>query len=331
LSGITARTTTPRYWLRGASVVVSALIITVAFFALYRLLNDIDLGKVAAALHAQSLRDMFVASGFVIAGYITLTFYDLFSLRAIGHHRVPFAVAAMASFMSYTIGHTVGAAVLTGGLIRLRVYSPWGLTIADIAKIAFLTSMTFWLGNALVLGTAVLIAPEAAGAVDHLPFWANRLIGLSGLIALAAYMLWLVPGPRAVGRSDWRLTLPSWKFTSIQAAIGATDLCLVTLAMYAVLPLSPVVDFATVLVVFLASTLLGAVSHAPGSLGVIEAGMLVGLPGYQKEDLLASLLVFRVLYFVIPFLLAACALGVRELRIAILRARRHRLSQAKTL
>jgi uncharacterized membrane protein YbhN (UPF0104 family) len=331
VSSITARTIIRRFGLKGASVAISALIITVALITLYRLLSDIDLGRVAAALRAQSVPDMLIAGIFVVAGYVTLTFYDLFALRVIGHRKVPFAVAAMASFTSYTIGHTVGAAVLTGGLIRLRVYSPWGLNVVDIAKIAFLTGMTFWLGNALVLGAAVLIAPQAASAVDHLSLWANRLIGLTGLIVLAGYVIWLAPRPRAVGRSDWRITLPSWQFTLLQTAIGATDLSLVTLAMYTVLPASPSVDFPTVLVIFIASTLLGAVSHAPGSLGIIEAGMLTGLPGFQKEDLLASLLVFRVLYFLIPLLLATCILGIRELRIAIQRARRRHLRQGRNL
>ena len=54
---------------------------------------------------------------------------------------------------------------------------------------------------------------------------------------------------------------------------------------------------------FVAAVLLGFLSHAPGSLGVIEATMLVGLPQFPKEELLASLLVFRVLYFIIPLCL----------------------------
>jgi uncharacterized membrane protein YbhN (UPF0104 family) len=73
------------------------------------------------------------------------------------------------------------------------------------------------------------------------------------------------------------------------------------------------VDFATVLVIFLTATLLGTISHAPGSLGVIEAAVLIGLPQFQKEELLAALLTFRALYFVLPLVLASCVLAVREL------------------
>ncbi len=297
------------------SAAISLLILALAVFALYVLLRDIDFGKVAAAIEAQSIQKIAVASAFVVAGYVTLTFYDLFALRTIGRHKVPYPVAALASFTSSTIGHSLGAAVVTGGLIRLRIYSVWGLTVVDIAKIAFVTGMTFWLGNTLLLGGATAYAPEAASAVDHLPSWINRAIGLAGLFGIACYLIWLAPQPRAIGRSGWRIVLPNLRFTLLQIGIGAMDLGLVTLAMYVLLPPSPTVDLVSVLVIFLAATLLGTVSHAPGGLGVIEATMLVGLAQFQKEELLVALLTFRALYFVLPLFLAALSLGLRELRL----------------
>jgi glycosyltransferase 2 family protein len=278
-------------------------------------LRDIDVDKVVAALRAQSGQKIRTAGVFVVAGYITLTFYDYFALRTIGQHKVPFQVAALASFTSYTIGHSLGAATLTGGLVRYRIYSVWGLSAVDVAKIAVVTGMTFWLGNAFVLGSAIFYAPEAAGVVDRLPAWINRIIGLSGLIAVACYLIWLLPQRRTLGWSEWRIVLPNPPFTLLQIAIGATDLTLVTLAMYSLLPVEPPVDFVSVLVIFVTATLLGTVSHAPGSLGVIEAAVLIGLPQFEKEELLAALLTFRVLYFVIPLCLAALVFGLRELRL----------------
>ena len=99
----------------------------------------------------------------------------------------------------------------------------------------------------------------------------------------------------------------------MQIGIGALDLALVTMAMYTLLPSEPIVPFSTILVIFLTATLLGTVSHAPGGLGVIEATMLIGLPQFQREELLAALLTFRAIYFVLPVLLATLTLGLREL------------------
>ena len=297
------------------SAVISLAVLAAAAFVLYELLHDADFGKVFATLKAQSVQKITIAAIFVVAGYVTLTFYDYFALHAIGRGKVPYAVAALASFTSFTIGHSLGAAVLTGGLIKFRIYSAWGLTVLDIAKIAFITSITFWLGNAFLLGGATAYAPEAAAAVDHLPLWINRMIGVSALVAIACYLLWLAPRRRVIGRSGWRIVLPSLRFTLVQIGIGALDLTLITLAMYAVLPPNPPVGFITMMVPFLTATLLGTVSHAPGGLGVIEVTMLLGLPQFQREELLAALLTFRALYFVLPLLLATLSLGVRELHL----------------
>jgi len=294
---------------------ISVAILGGVGYTLYELLRGIEPDKVLAAFADQSAQELAAAGVFVAAAYVALTFYDLFALHTIGRHKVPYAVAALASFTSSTIGHNLGAAVLTGGLIRLRIYSVWGLTVTDVAKIAVLTGITFWLGNALLLGGATAYIPEAASTVDHLPSWLNRAIGLAGLLGIGCYLLWLAPTPRAIGRSGWRIVLPNFRFTLLQIGIGAIDLILVTLAMYTLLPATPAVSLPNVMVVFLAATLLGTVSHAPAGLGVIEATMLVGLPQYPREALLAALLTFRALYFLLPLFLATASLGIRELRV----------------
>ena len=97
------------------SIAISLLILAIAALALYYALRDIDVGRVIAALRAQSRRSICIASIFVVAGYVTLIFYDVFALRTIGHGAVPFRVAAVASFTSYTIGHALGA-LTTGRL-----------------------------------------------------------------------------------------------------------------------------------------------------------------------------------------------------------------------
>ena len=313
-NGITGAIT-GRVW-GGIGVAIGLLIVVIAGAALFRLLRDIDLDEVVAALRAKSVREVVIAGGFVLAGYVTLTLYDFFALRTIGRNTVPYRIAALAGFTSYAIGHNLGATVFTGGAIRFRIYSAWGLSIIDVAKIAFVTGLTFWLGNAFLLGFGMSYAPAAASAVNQLPAWVNRGIGLSGLILIVGYLIWLMPRPRVVGRSDWRIVLPGLRLTVVQIGIGVLDLTLGALAMYMLLPDRPAIDFITLLVIFVTATLLGFLSHAPGSLGVFEAAMLVGLPLFQKEGLLASLLIFRLLYFVFPLFFAALLLSLRELRLA---------------
>ena len=304
-----------RVW-SGIGVAIGLLIVVIAGAALFRLLRDIDLDEVVAALRAKLVREVAIAGDVVLASYVTLTLYDFFALRTIGRNTVPYRIAALAGFTSYAIGHNLGATVFTGGAIRFRIYSAWGLSIIDVAKIAFVTGLTFWLGNAFLLGFGMSYAPVAASAVNQLPAWVNRGIGLSGLMFIVGYLIWLMPRPRVVGRSDWRIVLPGLRLTVVQIGIGVLDLTVGALAIYMLLPDQPAIDFITLLVIFVTATLLGFLSHAPGSLGVFEAAMLVGLPLFQKEGLLASLLIFRLLYFVFPLFLAALLLSLREMRLA---------------
>jgi uncharacterized membrane protein YbhN (UPF0104 family) len=101
--------------------------------------------------------------------------------------------------------------------------------------------------------------------------------------------------------------------TFVQIGIGILDLVSSGLAMYALLPDAPSIAFIPLLVIFVTALLLGFLSHAPGSLGVIEAAMLLALPQFQKEELLASLLIFRFVYFILPLCCAVLLLGMREL------------------
>jgi glycosyltransferase 2 family protein len=300
---------------------ISLLIIAVAAVTLLRLLRDVDMNEIVVALKTTTTRTLALAGILVAAGYVSLTFYDFFALRTIGRRQVPYRIAALASFTSYSIGHNLGATVFTGGVVRLRIYSPWGLGIIDIAKIAFVTGLTFWLGNAFILGLSMVYAPEAASAVDQLPPWLNRAIALAGLAAIIGYLIWLIPAPRAVGAGEWQITLPNAALTLVQIGIGILDLTIGALAMYVLLPGEPAIDFLPLLVTYVLATLLGFLSHAPGSLGVFDAALLVGLAQFDKNELIASLLMFRLIYFILPFFVALCLLSARELWLSLTRAR----------
>ena len=143
-------------------IALSLIIIAVAAVVLYRKLHNINVGKVLTAMATVEYRDVVISALFVAAGYFTLTFYDLFALRTIGRKDVPYRIAALAGFTSYSVGHNVGASVFTGGAVRYRIYSAWGLDAIEVAKICFIAGLTFWLGNVTVLGLGIAYHPEAA-------------------------------------------------------------------------------------------------------------------------------------------------------------------------
>jgi glycosyltransferase 2 family protein len=293
-------------------LVLSLTIIIVAAIVLYHILRDLDFDELIDALEATDWRTLLTAGLFVAAGYLTLTFYDLFALRTIGRHEVPYRAAALGSFTSYAVGHNVGASVFSGGAVRYRIYSAWGLSVIEVTKICFVAGLTFWLGNAAMLGLGVLYSPQQATDIDQLPVGLNRVLAILILFVLAAYIAWVWVKRRVIGREGWQVSLPGGPLTLVQIVIGILDLSFCALAMYMLVPDEPHLGFIPVAVIFVTATLLGFASHAPGGLGVFDATMMVALWQFDKEDLLAGLLLFRLLYYIIPFALSLLILGARE-------------------
>ena len=137
-AGIVARTL--REWAAAnrIGIALSLLIIVAASVALFVLLRDIQIDKVVAAIRATAPEAILTAAGFVACAYLTLTGYDFFALRTIGRRDVPYRTAALASFTGYAIGHSLGATAVTAGMVRYRIYSAHGLSVVDVAKIAFI-------------------------------------------------------------------------------------------------------------------------------------------------------------------------------------------------
>ena len=307
-------------------VVISIAVIGTACYVLYQMLRGIDVAEVIEAIKDTEPTQIALAALFVTAGYFTLTFYDWFAVRAIGRTDVPYRVNAMAGFTSYSIGHNVGASVFTGGAVRYRIYSAWGLNAIDVAKVCVLAGLTFWLGNAAVLGIGIAWHPEAAASVDQLPVWLNRAAAVITIFVLIGYVVWVWTKPRVVGRGPWTVTLPGGPLTLLQICIGIVDLGFCALAMYMLTPAEANPGFVTVAVIFVSATLLGFASHSPGGLGVFDAAMLVGLWQMDREELLAGMLLFRMLYYITPFVLSVILLTLREVIVGARSKRLRRLA-----
>jgi glycosyltransferase 2 family protein len=309
---------------------LSLTIILAAGVVLYNTLHDIDFEYLLDSVKSYERYQIVMAALFVALGYFTLTFYDVFALRTIGRTEVPYRTAALAGFTSYSIGHNLGASVFTGGAVRYRIYSDAGLSAIEVAKICFIAGLTFWLGNATVLGLGIAFAPQAATTIDQLPPWFNRTAAIGALIVLATYVAWVWRTPRVIGRSDWEVTLPNGPSTLLQIGIGIVDLSFCALAMYMLMPDEPHIGFISLAVIFVSATLLGFASHSPGGLGVFDAAMLIALWQFEKEDVLAGLLLFRLLYYITPFALSLIVLGLRELWLSFMATTPARVESDKT-
>src|SRR5260370_2055364 len=137
-------------WTR-LGIAASLLIIGFAITTLVRTLKGVDTGVILIALTEIPPGHIALAALCVVGAFCTLTFYDFFALRTIGKKHVPYRIAALSSFTSYTIGHNIGATVFTGGAIRFPIYSDYRLRPFDVPKICVLPCMTICICTALPL------------------------------------------------------------------------------------------------------------------------------------------------------------------------------------
>jgi glycosyltransferase 2 family protein len=290
-------------------VILGAAIAASAIFALTHTLRHVNYNDVFETVARTDTHLIALALLLVATSYGTLTLYDLFALHTIKRTEVPYRIAALASFTSYPIAHGIGAVALISPVIRYRIYSNNGLNTLDVANICFLTGLTFWLGNLTALGLSILNEPDAISLIDYLPPLLNRWLAVALLVGVAAFLAWSWRHPRSIGTRRWPVKLPSGPMVLLQIVIGIVDLGAAALAMYVLIPAGTDIEISRVVAVFIVATMLGFASHAPAGLGVFDAAILIGLGGDDKEPLLAALLMFRVLYHLLPFVLALTLFG----------------------
>ena len=289
--------------LKGLGIAVSIAIAAIAIFALTHTLKSIDFKEVFEVIRRTNTSLIALAAVLVITSYASLTFYDLLALRTIGRTDVSYRIAALASFTSYPIAHGIGAVSLISPVIRYRVYSYYGLGAFEVANICFLTGLTFWLGNLTALGIGLFFAPDAISLVDFLPPKINQGLAVALLLGVVGFLSWCW-FPRNIGTKRWPVRLPSGPLVLLQIVIGMFDLGAAALAMYVLIPAGPNIGIFPIMAVFIAATLLGFASHTPAGIGVFDATFLIGLGNDDKEPLVAALLMFRLLYHFLPFVLA---------------------------
>jgi lysylphosphatidylglycerol synthetase-like protein (DUF2156 family) len=221
---------------------------------------------------------------------------------------------AFASFIGYAFSNSVGHSLVTGGSLRYRLYSGWGLSALEVASVVAFCDLTLWLGFFALAGAAFLVEPLAVPAGLHLPLATARPIGVVFLLAVAACFAWLARARRPLHFRGWELPVPPPALGAAGLALAAVDWAVAAGVLYALLPPGARIGYAGFVTVFLLAQTLGLVSQVPAGLGVFEGVMVLLLgPAIPAPQLLGSLLAFRALYYLLPLLVAAVLLGLSEL------------------
>jgi len=291
---------------------LALVLLAAAAWVLSAQLSGHGLQEILDTLAQETERDLLLAFGLTAVNFAVLAGYDILALRYIGHP-LSHARAAFASFAGNAFSNTIGLSTLAGSSVRYRLYSSWGLSAAEIAKIVVFTTLTLWLGLFSIGGIIFTVQPLPLPDWVTLPFHTTRPLGFILLLPPAIYLL-------AASRKEptWRigkfeLLLPEFRSAFVQVVIASLDWALAAAVFYALLPPWANVTFPLVLGAFLLGQIAGLISQVPGGLGVFESCLIFLLtPRIPAPTLFAALVAYRVVYYAAPLAVASALLGVRE-------------------
>jgi uncharacterized membrane protein YbhN (UPF0104 family) len=298
-------------------------LVAAAMLVLRRELDGVSVKDVLAGLGSYGLRHIALGVAFTAASFLTLGILELLALRYVGKRAeriIPRRTAIATAFIAHAYSQSVGLAILTGGAVRARSYSRYGLNALDVARASVFVTITATLG---LLTTGALAFLTTPGQVNFRGVQVSLTpVGIVLLLPIVGYLAW-----GALGRSDfhgrgrWRIRRPSLAVALQQIGISSLDWVLAGTVLFFLLPLSLRVSYSGLLGVYLVAQTAAVLSHVPGGVGVFEAIALALLTAPDEgrmiapsvvASLAASLFVYRVIYYLLPLCGAIALAGIAE-------------------
>lgn len=282
-----------------------------ALWILHHALGEFHYHDILRQLH--SFRPWQIASALGLTGlsYVLMTGYDWLAVRYVQH---PLAASKIifTSFISYAFSNNIGLSLLAAGSIRYRLYSAWGLSTEEIARVLSFTVATFWLGVCASGGVTFLVEPLRLPPVLHLPFHSIHPLGWGLLAMVIGYLVAVHFRSQPFTIRGWQLSLPRPRFAWAQLLVGMVDWLLAGSVLYVLLPTSAHISLPHLLGIFLLAQVVALISHVPGGLGVFESLVVISLPKVPLDALAGSLMLYRVIYYLLPLACASLMLGGLE-------------------
>jgi len=303
----------PKKLLAFLGPVIGLALFVVAGFALSHELRGQSLASILQAMEQVPAWRLVLAITFVVISYVALAFYDGLAFQFL-KERVPFKSIFLVSFISHTITNSVGFGVLTGTSVRFRFYAARGVSMGQILKIVAFGTLTFFLGFSAILGVVLTVFPPAIPVDFSLPFHSTRILGLIFLTITVAYLLWSgFHNGKTFRLFGYAFSFPPLRVSLLQILVAFAEWISVAMIVYCLLSSAASLPFTHFLGMYLLALFVGIVSQVPGGLGVFESVLLALLPAdIPLSEVVAALLIYRVIYYILPLILAVILLGTRE-------------------
>jgi len=300
------------HWLKRLSALLVVGICMGAMWLLYAELRRFHLQDIRDAVARVPTTHIALAMFLTACNYVVLCGYDLIAVRSIGSN-LPIRKVAFASFAGFVSSYNFGA-LLGGSSVRYRLYSSWGLSAVDVVRLIVMVGVTFWVGILALAGVVFTFDPFPIPASLHMPFQNVRPLGLALLAIVSVYLMLTAWWHKPFRIRSTEFSLPRLRTTLLQLIVAAIDIFFAAGCLYVLLPNGLGMSYVEFIGVYLLAMVAVIMSHVPGGVGVFELVLLTLAAAKTDENTVAALLVFRVVYYLLPLLLVAAMLIANEIR-----------------
>ncbi|HYQ50284.1 MAG TPA: phosphatidylglycerol lysyltransferase domain-containing protein, partial [Pseudomonas sp.] len=300
---------------------VTLLLFAMALIACRHLLSELDIYALHDAMLSVPSQSLLGALLATVIGFVILLGYEWSASRYAGV-KLPGRTLLLGGFSAFAIGNAIGLSMLSGGSVRYRLYARQGLGAAEVARMTVFASLSLGCALPPLAALATLSNLPAAAAALRLP--SSVLAGIAGAVLALTAILVIglyrrrqaeqpLPDNLLVHIGRRTLRLPGARLAALQLLITALDVAAAATVLYLLLPEAP--PFGAFVLVYLLALAAGVLSHVPGGVGVFEAILLAAFADQLgAAPLAAALLLYRLIYVVLPLLLACALLLANEAR-----------------
>ena len=292
--------------------VVPPILLVAAIWVLWREFHKLSFAAVSAAVAGWGLTAILLTLVLSVTSFLLMGAIEWVGLRWTGA-KVPVGPTLMGSFLANGIAHAIGANLLTSGAIRARFYERFGVSLTQAAGATLFAALSFGVGISALSGVGLLLASNADLARTAIPLVAGRSLGGALLAVALGYVVLCALRRKPVTGFGRSLTLPTARDAMAQLVLGVVDNGIAAAILWILLPTGGP-SYVTFVGAYAVACITGLISSVPGGAGVFESAMAALLPGVAPAELAAAFLGYRLVYYILPLILAALTLAVETLR-----------------
>ncbi|MDR0723783.1 MAG: lysylphosphatidylglycerol synthase domain-containing protein [Endomicrobium sp.] len=284
-----------------------------AVYVLYIQLSKYSLDDITNAISSIPNQNLVYACIASFIGYVSLSSYDFLAL-----HYIKRKVAAwkwiFAGFIGFSVSNNAGHAIVSGGAIRYRLYTRWRFRGSEIVRMVIFSGFTYLMACFFLIILGYLLTPDHAFGEGSVSKMTTQIVTLCSFIGLFLYYVGSLFYHKPLIIRDVEFRMPSFKMAIAQTFLGAVDIVMASLVLYFCLIPFVDIEFHVFMGVFIIAQVLGVFSQVPGGLGVFEGLFMYIIPGEcDTLTVFGALLVYRIIYYLLPLLLSGIVLAAYEL------------------